>query len=139
MKQEFQQIPGYSKAETNGKIVRNSKSKMILSLKKGTKKFQIYNDKGKRCYLSLESINGLVLAKPQPVKEAFPVTGAKKVKNKAKKAKPEPADGKVKKNEQCYSLHLQGKTTEQIMKATGCPRNAVTRNIWLYTSGKKVY
>jgi len=137
----FTAIPGYKKAETNGKFVRSSKSKQMLCVKKGTNKYQLFNDAGKRCLIALEEINALVKngSKPQPVKDAFPVK-----KKAAKKAVAEkrPAGEKVKKQtktEKCYSLHLQGKNTEQIMKATGCPRNAVTRNIWLYTSGKKVY
>jgi len=138
----FIAIPGYKKAETNGKFVRSEKTKQILTVKAGTKKYQLFNDAGKRCLITLEEINALLKngSKPQPVKDAFPV----KNKPSAKKAVAEkrPAGEKVKKQtktEKCYSLHLQGKTTEQIMKATGCPRNAVTRNIWLYNSGKKVY
>lgn len=158
----FTAIPGFKKAETNGKFVRGSKTKQILTVKAGTKKYQLFNDAGKRCLITLEEINALVNRKPTPVTEIKAYTKkehAKIEKFPTKKAagkvlvknqKPASLNGiyekgkkvgekKQTKTEKCYYLHLQGKTTEQIMKATGCPRNAVTRNIWLYTSGKKVY
>lgn len=53
---EFQTINSYPKYETDGTSVRSKETGKIISLKKGTNKYYLTNNEGKRVLVSPDSI-----------------------------------------------------------------------------------
>lgn len=152
----FRVLPGYPKYEWNGTILRSVDKKHVLSFKTGTKKYQLFHKDGSRKVLGKEEISALFPAEEKtsslktpkekvlkPKKER--VVKAVKTslsKEEISELKEQPKIKKIldlsgPKHIKHYSLHVLGIETEKIMALTDTPYNAVKRNIWYYTSGKK--
>ena len=73
MENKFQSIPGFSKYETNGKFIRNAKTKFTITHRNGGV-HQLKNDDGKILSMTVEKamelLNGKSGSKPKPTKPA---------------------------------------------------------------------
>lgn len=131
----FTALPGFKKYEFDGKIVRNVKTKAIISLQKNTGKYQLEDNSGKRVTLSADQVKKLVPIEVKVSKAAVKSAVKKGIKAGAKEVTKAPK--KVSLMEQSYRMHLDGKEKPAISKALGIPQASVNWNIWAYTSGRK--
>jgi hypothetical protein len=156
----FRILPGFSKYEFNGNILRNVQTKHPLSPKTGRTKYQITDDSGKSHNLNKEEIQALFPEKaPMPPKNRKvsakePKTPKPaKISPAAKKEKPQqvavvlPEDlSDLSKKEilalpgpnhrKIYLLHASGKSNEEIKEIIGSPIPTIARDIWRYKTGK---
>lgn len=159
-----QTIPGFSKYVLTGdQVGPASKPEVSLKEKKGTGKFYLENDGGKRKLISLSDIKILVskntVSSPKP-KEKAPAkkksAPAKRTPGKAKaKGKEEETKGatllrfkenkKVQtilkedgsKDRKIMKLHNLGLENYQIAYLTDSTKNNVSRGIWMYEKGHR--
>lgn len=146
-KDTYKLLPGMSKYEFNGIILRNSKTKNILSFKTGRTKYQLFDDNGKSHNLNKEEIKALFpVEKEKPVKEK---------KEKTEKAKPEKktfssdlvkdmtrkqiVDQDCKNNRKHFMLHLKGCDVNEIHELTKAPIPSIKRDIWRFETGVTTY
>lgn len=155
----FRLVPGFSKYEFNGNILRNVQTKHPLSPKTGRTKYQITDDSGKSNNLDKDEIKALFpTAAPIPpknrkvsAKEPKPAKVAKI--NGENKVKLAPVDIKLPENlvdlskkeilalpgpnhRKIYLLHASGKSNTEIKEIIGSPIPTIARDIWRYKTGK---
>lgn len=148
IKDTFKILPGFSKFEFNGVILRNVKTKNIISMKTGRTKYQIHDDAGKSHNLSKDEIKALFPAEPVKAKTVKPK------KETVKKEKPAPANNEeaveyakkltrdqikkmdFKQHKKIYLLHLKGDSNKEIHDLLNAPIPTIARDIWRYKTGK---
>jgi len=139
-------LPGFKKYEFNGIVVRSISTKNIQCLKTGTNKYQLFNDNGTRKLITKEEISLLFpkenlsqklknINNAKPLIKEISIEKINELQNKESIKKI--IDSEDFKHYKHYKMHLDGLTTQEIMSLTNTPYNAVKRNIWFYTSGKK--
>lgn len=146
-KENFNLVPGFTKYEFNGNILRNSKTKNIISFKTGRTKYQIVDDKGNSKNLSKDEIKALMPAKS--VKHEKVKKEAKQVKenpvhvssDEDKKkvddlSKKEILDLEGPKHKKIYMLFLKGCDFAEIQSLTKSPMPSIKRDIWRHQTGK---
>lgn len=151
IKETFNLIPGFSKYEFNGNIVRNVKTKNIISMKTGRTKYQLTNDKEESKNLNKDEIKALY---PLVTEECGPIKEKvikKIIKERKKKEQKETAevisfdksitDEEImnmpsKMNKKIYFLHLKGHSNKEIQEITKSPMPTIARDIWRYKSGR---
>ena len=150
MKEIFTLIPGFSKYEFNGNIVRNVKTKNIISMKTGRTKCQLTNDNEESKNLSKDEIKALypMIEESGPIKVKVMKKIIKERKKKEEKKTVEVisfdksiTDEEImnmpsKMNKKIYFLHLKGHSNKQIQEITKSPMPTIARDIWRYKSGK---
>jgi hypothetical protein len=145
METTYQTIPGFPKHElgTNN-VVRGIKNKTALSLKKGTGKYYLPNDKGEYKLITLEAIKNL-LPKEEP-KAATPkrepkprkfVTAEHVLQLQSTTDVKGILDAKLKQHEKIYLLHELKFNNHEIAGLLGCTPGNVSRGIWMYKSNRK--
>lgn len=150
IKETFNLIPGFSKYEFNGNIVRNAKTKNIISMKTGRTKYQLTNDKEERKNLSKDEIKALypIMEESGPIKEKVikKIIKERKKKEEKKIAEVISFDKSItdeeimkmpsKMNKKIYFLHLKGHSNKEIQEITKSPMPTIARDIWRYKSGR---
>lgn len=158
----FKIVPGFTKYEFNGNILRNVATKNIIKFKSGRNKYQIFNDVGVSHNLSNEDLRlslktvGDNPKEPKLKKEKVVKVKAVKVpKVKISKveilpnmaseidkvadlSKKDIITGEYKDNKKHYMLHLKGLSALEIHEATKKPLPSIKRDIWRYMNGKTV-
>lgn len=151
---DYRVIPGFTNYEINSKnVVRNRKTKMAQAMKKGTNKFQLFNDSKERKLITLAGIKELLPAteskKPEEINKLKTEKKAPKAKVMLEKVdvSKHPLKAQIEKileeekesakHKIQYRLHLAGVDLNTILSVTASPYNATKRNIWYYTSGQK--
>lgn len=140
LKNDFKTIPGFPKYEINsGGVIRNIKTGNIQSVQTKSQKYQLFNAKGNRINAGADYFLSLL--------PLSPTNKAKTVKQPRQKVEVDltnlKADAKeimqmdIFKNEKIYKLHQAGYSNPEIQQITGSRAEVVSRDIWLYTSGRK--
>lgn len=139
----YKLIPNFSKFEFNGNILRNAKTKNIISPKTGRTKYQIFDDGGKSHNLNKEEIRALfpVQAKTEKVKsvkekklssEPKVYTGEKHVVKPMELSKLKPDARKImesdqKSYDQILALFKCNYTKPEIIEITGRRNDVVSK------------
>lgn len=145
-KDTYRLLPGFSKYEFNGIILRNAKTKNILSFKTGRTKYQLFDDNEKSHNLNKEEIKALfpVEKTEQPKDKKVKVEKPKKdvrviIKHEApKESVEEILKMECKNNKKHFLLHLKKFDVTEINKLTKAPIPSIKRDIWRYEKGISV-
>lgn len=152
MKTDFKKIPGYQKYTINSDgIVKNAANEKVINLKTGTKKYQLFNDKGIRKLMSADELKALI--KEEKPKATAAVKEPAKENDKPKKTGKPKKDPevkreitqehrdilamKIKSHEKAFRLYNAKLPVSQIAELMERPKPATARDIWYYTSGEK--
>lgn len=152
-KDTYRTVPGFSKFEFNGMVLRNVKTKNIISKKTGRDKWQLFDDHGKSHNLSKDDINKLfppveVAEKPikpskepkiKPIKKMIVETSESILKQKesvSNLSESDIASMDCPTHKKIYLLHLKGKSNKEIHQITKSPIPSIARDIWRYKTGK---
>jgi len=153
IKETFRIIPGFSKYEFNGNIVRNAKTKNIISMKTGMTKYQLTNNSEESKNLSKDEIKALFPAEKVMSEESGSINKkvVQKIVNERKKKEVKPevketfcADAlnkdeilkmDCKMNKKIYLLHLKGCSNKEIHDLTKSPMPTISRDIWRFKKG----
>lgn len=68
-KNDYKIVPKFSNYEFNGKILRNAKTKNIISYNQAKNRYQLKSDEGKQCDVSLDKLKGFFPAEVKPAKD----------------------------------------------------------------------
>lgn len=137
IKETFRMIPGFSKYEFNGNIVRNAKTKNIISFKTGRTKYQLTNDSDESKNLSKDEIKALfpaekivdmqdpssvkatIFYKKRDLEESGPIekkTVSKIIKERKKKEAKPKKEKVIKEKVVVENVSVKDLTKEDIMK-----------------------
>lgn len=136
---KFEQVPGFKKYEYNGTILRNEKTKNIISLKKKNNKYQMVSDGGQNLDRSPEQLKELLnekFKKEQQEKIIKPKIDLKI----SDKPKVEKTNGEKKKTTMFMVnlLHHQGHQKQDILKQLNITNKVYLDCVWHYDNlGKK--
>lgn len=151
----FRIVPGLTKYEFNGNILRNYKTKKILSFKTGRNKYQLMDDNGENRNLSNDDLRNLIpeeKIQDKPIKKEK-IEKQKKVKISNVEIQPDLESEKLKvsdfskkdivysdfkNHKKHYMLHLKGCDSKEINELTEAPIPSIKRDIWRYLVGKTV-
>jgi hypothetical protein len=133
-----QVIPGFGKYAVieNKMQVINVKTGNVQNVKASTRKYQLFNDKGERKNISWEDIVKLF---PKKIVTSKATNGKKPIIMEDLLA-----DAKVKKimamevpkHRKIYELDQAGYTNKEIQLITGSRVQVVSRDLWMYKTGK---
>lgn len=155
----FKIVPGFTKFEFNGNILRNCKTKNIIKFKTGRTKYQIFDDNEVSHNLSNDDIRKLMPSESKKEEKVIKEPKLKKEKVLKEKKIKEPKEVKTpeqhlsivsdlskkeiveenfKANKKHYFLHLKGCSVSEIHELTQKPIPSIKRDIWRYVTGKTV-